>query len=146
MDMKRILIPLALSAGLALPAYAQDMEAPKDGPSMIEDGARMFFEGLMQEARPALDDMRDLAERFGPQLRGFVNEMGPALADILKDVDDLSVYEAPEKLPNGDIIIRRKEPLDSPPERRELPQRPAPDLPDPPGVPAEPDANGEVEI
>ena len=76
----------------------------------------MFFEGLMQEAEPALEELRGMAERFGPQLRAFAEEMGPALAEILKDVEDLSVYSAPEQLPNGDIIIRRKEPLDETPD------------------------------
>ncbi len=74
-------------------------------------------------------DMRELAERLGPQLRGFAQDMGPALADILKDVEDLSVYAAPEKLPNGDIIIRRKEPLDPEP-RPELPDLSPPDTGD----------------
>ncbi len=94
---------------LAAPAlHAQEEAPPRDGPSLIEEGARMFFEGLMQEARPAMEGMKEMAERLGPQLRSFAEEMGPALADILKDVEDLSVYEPPEKLPNGDIIIRRK--------------------------------------
>ena len=34
--------------------------------------------------------------------------MGPALGSILESVEDWSVYEAPEILPNGDIIIKRK--------------------------------------
>jgi len=70
----------------------------------------------MQETRPAMEGMKEMADRLGPQLRHFAQEMGPALADILKDVEDLSVYEAPEKLPNGDIIIRRKPVEDSAPE------------------------------
>ncbi|SIS23038.1 hypothetical protein [Roseovarius nanhaiticus] len=119
--MKKLALPLVLAFALAMPASAQDTEAPsKDGLSLIEDGARMFFEGLMQEAEPALEGMREMADRLGPQLRGFAEEMGPALAEILKDVEDLSVYEAPEQLPNGDIIIRRKEPLPPAPERPEL--------------------------
>ncbi len=93
----------------------------------------MFFEGLLQEARPAMRDMRELADRLGPQLRSFAEEMGPALADILKDVEDLSVYAAPEKLPNGDIIIRRKEPLEP------VPQPERPDL-------LAPDTGDEIEI
>lgn len=96
----------------------------------------MLFEGLMQEARPAMEGMRDLAERLGPQLRSFAEEMGPALADILKDVEDLSVYAAPEQLPNGDIIIRRKEPLETPPNQ---PEAERPHL-------RAPDEGGEVEI
>jgi len=111
------MIPAAIALLLALPVHAQEIEPDEDvptqdGSSLIEDGARMFFEGLMKETRPAMKGMRELAERLGPQLRSFAEEMGPALADILDDVEDLSVYEAPEKLPNGDIIIRRKKPED----------------------------------
>jgi hypothetical protein len=36
--------------------------------------------------------------------------MGPALRDLMDQVGDLSAYHAPEVLPNGDIIIRRKTP------------------------------------
>ncbi|PVA11901.1 hypothetical protein DC366_02940 [Pelagivirga sediminicola] len=115
--MKQILI--AASAAILLaspPAFAEQDPPPRDGPSLIEEGARMFFEGLMQEARPAMEGMKEMAERLGPQLREFAQEMGPALAEILKDVEDLSVYEAPEKLPNGDIIIRRKPESETAPE------------------------------
>src|SRR5690554_7260740 len=111
--MKRFIIAFAVVAVLAAPLSAEgdstpDTDAPDSGTSLIEDGARMFFEGLIKEARPAIRDMRELAEKLGPQLRSFAEEMGPALADILRDVEDLSVYEGREKLPNGDIIIRRK--------------------------------------
>ena len=122
--MKHFMLPIVLAASLANPLHAQETEAPEGGSSLIENGARMFLEGLLQEARPAVRDMRELAERLGPQLRAFVQEMGPALADILKEVEDLSVYAAPEQLPNGDIIIRRKEPLDPEPNPK------LPDLPD----------------
>ena len=61
------------------------------------------------------------------QLRGLMNEMGPSLREMesaLKDVqpeirkllalvDDLRNYQSPERLPNGDILIRRKP--DAPP-------------------------------
>ena len=45
-----------------------------------------------------------------PALRDFAREMGPALADILGKIEDLSAYHPPEMLPNGDIIIRKKTP------------------------------------
>lgn len=139
--MKHILLPAAIAALLAGPLSAQDHpipeaeQAPENGSSLIENGARMFFEGLLKEVHPAMRDMRDLAEKLGPQLRSFATEMGPALADILKDIDDLSVYAAPEKLPNGDIIIRRKPEGDAD-KQPERPERPAPD----------PDSSGNIEI
>lgn len=127
--MKHILIATTLVASVALtaPAGHADEDTPQDGPSLIEEGARMFFEGLMQEARPAMEGMKEMAERLGPQLREFAETMGPALADILEDVEDLSVYEAPEMLPNGDIIIRRKPAEETVPETG-------------------PDKDGEIEI
>jgi hypothetical protein len=107
--MRQLLIATAAALMLATPAAPAEQDAlPEDGPSLIERGARMFFEGLMQEAGPVMKDLQELAERLGPQLRSFAQEMGPALADILRDIDDLSVYERPQILPNGDIIIRRK--------------------------------------
>ena len=86
---------------------AQD-PAPDDSPSMMKRGAQMFMEGLLQEMAPAVDGLSELGEKLGPALRSFTDEMGPAFADLLNQVEDWSVYEAPEKLPNGDIIIRRK--------------------------------------
>lgn len=106
--MRQTLTAVLAALMLAAPAAQAQEEAPQEGPSLIEQGARMFLKGLMQEASPALEGMREMAERLGPQLREFVEVMGPALADILAEVEDLSDYEAPEMLPNGDIIIRRK--------------------------------------
>jgi hypothetical protein len=57
---------------------------------------------------PALRDLQGLVEEFGPPMQSFLREMGPALAEILEEVEDWSRYEMPEILPNGDIIIRRK--------------------------------------
>ena len=103
--MKRLFIPVTLVAALATPSYAQD---DGEGLSLMERGARMFMEGIMKEMEPAIDDLGELAEEFGPAMRGFAETMGPALRDLMGQVEDWSVYEAPEVLPNGDIIIRRK--------------------------------------
>ena len=64
-------------------AWAQDTG---EAPGLIERGMRMMVEGLMEEMAPAMDQLRELTDR-------------------------LDAYEAPEVLPNGDIIIRRKTPL-----------------------------------
>ena len=100
----RIAFAAAVAASLALPAHAQEDE----GRSLMERGAELFFEGLAQEMAPALDDLRGMAEQFGPSMQSFFEEMGPAFAEIMSEVEDWSVYEMPEILPNGDIIIRRK--------------------------------------
>ncbi|UWR42002.1 hypothetical protein K4F85_03625 [Phaeobacter inhibens] len=104
---------LALSGLLILPltpsAQAENAPASEDeGSSLMQRGAELFWEGLRQEMAPAIDDLQALADDFGPSLQGFLSEMGPALAEIAGKVEDWSVYDRPEILPNGDIIIRRK--------------------------------------
>ena len=91
----------ALAAGMLLPhaAAAQDAapgDGPGDGSGLMREGLRMLLEGFGAEMAPALDRLRALT-------------------------DQLDAYEAPEMLPNGDIIIRRKVPLDD--------TAPAPDAP-----------------
>lgn len=96
---------------MALPLHAQQAE-DEPGTSLMERGAELFFEGFRREMEPALGDLRALAENMQPALRQFVDEMGPAFAEILEKIDDLSAYHPPEMLPNGDIIIRRKTPAE----------------------------------
>lgn len=98
-----------LTALSALPLSAQDAEE-KQGRSLMEEGARLFLEGIQREMGPALDDLRGMSEEMEPALRQFVEEMGPAFGELMGKVGDLSAYHAPEVLPNGDIIIRRKTP------------------------------------
>ncbi|TCP44041.1 AAA+ family ATPase [Rhodovulum marinum] len=104
---------LILAATLALgPAAAQDpapAPAPdgdmREGIDLLGEGMRLFFRGLGDELEPAL---RDLAET-----------MQPAMKKLLEIVDDFDAYDLPERLPNGDIIIRRKPdapPLETAPE------------------------------
>ena len=42
----------------------------------------------------------------------FEEEMLPFLESLGALMDDMTAYERPERLPNGDIIIRRKTPLE----------------------------------
>ncbi len=90
--MKRIL-PLTLSICLALPAAAQEEEEPgiRDGFGLLSEGSRMILEGLMGEMQPFMED-----------------QMIPLLQDLSGMIDDMSAYHAPEVLPNGDILIRRR--------------------------------------
>ena len=94
---------------MSAPAKAQD----EQGQSLMEQGAELFFEGLRQQMQPTLDSFLGMADEVGPSLLSFFEEMGPALADLAAQVQDWSVYEAPEMLPNGDIVIRKK-PKDQP--------------------------------
>ena len=57
---------------------------------------------------PAIEGLSDLGSKVSPALRDFTAQMGPAFTELLNDVDDWSVYEPPQKMPNGDILIRRK--------------------------------------
>ncbi|MCM2563822.1 hypothetical protein M8756_17055 [Lutimaribacter sp. EGI FJ00015] len=121
--MKRI-IAVTVLAFLPLGAVAD--EAETEGYSLMEEGARMFLRGMMDEAEPALRELRRFVEDMEPAMREFVQEMGPALNELAEKIDDLSNYHPPEMLPNGDIILRRKVPM--------------PTVPDAPGE------TGEIEL
>ena len=73
-----------------MPAMAQDTDV-EEGMNLLSEGTRLLLRGLMSEMEPALRELRD------------------ALSDI-------NAYHPPEVLPNGDIIIRRKIPLQVEPE------------------------------
>jgi hypothetical protein len=118
-----LIIALALAP---LPALAQDSapaepEAAEEGPSLMERGLALFFEGFQQEMEPELEEMSRALEQFGPAV-------APALERLMAMVDDMTNYELPEMMENGDIIIRRK-----------------PDAP-PVEPPAEGSTDGEVEL
>lgn len=106
--MKRM-IAIALVA--ALPSFAAAQDDESDGFSLMEEGAKLFLRGMMDEAEPALKELQRLMQDMQPAMRDFVQEMGPALNELLGKVDDLSNYHPPEMLPNGDIIMRRKMPM-----------------------------------
>lgn len=100
----------------AAPAVAQTgpQTAPDTGPatpppgadgfSLMEEGAKLLFRGLMSEMEPALDGMGRALDGIEPTLR----QVGPALRELVALMGDIENYEAPERLPNGDILIRRK--------------------------------------
>ncbi|MDT8855295.1 AAA+ family ATPase [Paracoccaceae bacterium Fryx2] len=102
--MKQMIAPLVLCLALS-PALAQEVAPPpaaeEDGLSLMERGAKLLFRGLMSEMEPALDGMAEA-----------MAEMKPAVQALAAMIDDLQNYHAPEKLPNGDIIIRRKLPTE----------------------------------
>lgn len=99
----------AFAFALLLPAAAFAQAAEEDAPTLMERGLQQFFEGLLDEMEPTLDDFQSFAEGLGPAMREMMQEMGPAFAELLEQVDDITNYEAPEILPNGDIILRRRE-------------------------------------
>jgi len=76
-----LMLGLALAAG---PAAAQNSDV-EDGFDLLSEGTRLL-------------------------LRGLLDQMEPALRELEGVLQDLDAYHAPEVLPNGDIIIRRKRP------------------------------------
>ncbi|MCW8844033.1 MAG: hypothetical protein OQK00_11535 [Rhodobacteraceae bacterium] len=118
---------------VASPAVAEENQtegqAPEEGLSLMEEGAKLFLKGLQRQMEPAIEGLEGFADKAGPALRSFVEEMGPALSDLAGKVEDWSVYEAPEMLPNGDIIIRRKPaPEDTPEPELEMDEDGATDI------------------
>jgi hypothetical protein len=91
--MKQLALAFGLCAALSSPALAQE----DDGSSLMERGAQQFLEGLLKEMEPAWQGMQE-----------FMDQMGPAMIDLMDEIKDWSAYEPPEVLENGDIIIRRK--------------------------------------
>lgn len=69
-----------------MPAAAEEGEFA-EGLDLLGQGTRLLMEGLM-------------------------DEFGPALNGLRESLSDLDAYHAPEILPNGDIIIRRKTPAE----------------------------------
>jgi hypothetical protein len=112
-------IILALCVALSTPSTAQTEGDTERGFDLLREGSRMILEGLMDDMRPMLESARPF----------FEEEMLPFLESLGSLIDDLSAYEMPERLPNGDIIIRRS------------PDRPWPDPGDP-----EVGEGGEVEL
>ena len=85
----KTLVSLYAALWLAVvPAAAQDGDGNmREGMDLLQQGTRLLLEGLMLELGPALKELEDM-------------------------VIDLNAYHAPEVLPNGDIIIRRKTPVE----------------------------------
>ena len=94
---------LVLAASLlAAPARAEESVDGdvSEGIDLLGEGARLLFRGLTDEMEPAL---RRLAEGMEPTMR-----------ELMGLIEDFDAYHPPERLPNGDIIIRRKTPLAPP--------------------------------
>ena len=67
----------------------------------LANGHHVLLRGLASRMEPALKDMG-----------AAMAEMEPKLREVLALIDDLRNYHAPERLENGDILIRRKTPAE----------------------------------
>ncbi len=85
MHMKRFFYIALIPALIATPAQSD----PKD----------------WEELRKGLEELSEDTQKF---FESWVDDLGPLLNSLGDKIDDLSDYEKPEVLPNGDIIIRRK--------------------------------------
>jgi hypothetical protein len=89
---------------LAAETPVQPSPSDDEGFSLMEEGAKLFLRGIMSEMEPALDEMGKALDEVKPGLEA----LQPKLRELMALVGDLQNYHAPEKLPNGDIIMRRK--------------------------------------
>ena len=84
-------------------------DAPDDDPgSLLERGAQSLLRDLFSDVEPHMNSItRELGLR--------IEEFSPVLKDLGNLMDDIRHYQAPERLENGDILIRRKAGAPPPP-------------------------------
>jgi hypothetical protein len=106
--MRQFIAPVALIVLCASPLAAETSAVPEagtdEGFSLMEEGAKLFMRGVMSQMEPALDEMGKALDEVKPGLEA----LQPKLRELMALVGDFQNYHAPEKLPNGDIIMRRK--------------------------------------
>ena len=108
--MKQFIALTALAVMTAMPLAAQEADSVEtdEGFSLMEQGAKLLLRGLMTEMEPAIEELKGMSDEMSEAMAIFTAEMGPALAEMMTKIDDMRNYDAPEILPSGDIIIRRK--------------------------------------
>lgn len=132
-------VPLAPLLGLPLagmaqgpafsPPSAETQGDDTDFGQMLDDQLGSFFDGIIRDIGPKMEDI-------GKDLGARLSTLGPVFDDLSSMVDDIKNYQTPERLANGDILIRRKPGAPPPPALSEPFAKPAtPDLPGTPGRP-----------
>lgn len=94
---KHSILIVALALGSATSSFADDGNSElKEGADLMSRGFQLLLDGLSSEMAPMTEELAD------------------GLADgwqkLLNEMEDMTAYHPPETLPNGDIIIRRKQP------------------------------------
>lgn len=136
--MTRMTLAAAAAIALALgaPLMAQQWQMPRaddapgtatpqppqaDDPFALPDRNAEGLEGGLENL------MGDMFQRLQPHLEGLANELSstadefrPAFSELSGLMDDIGNYERPERLPNGDILIRRRAGAPPPPQLEEL--------------------------
>ncbi|MBF9048886.1 hypothetical protein GTA62_04415 [Roseobacter sp. HKCCD9010] len=101
--MKQLATALIALSLLSAPAAADDTPTPEsefsEGLDLFAEGARLIMEGLREEMEPMLEEIQPFLE----------DEMLPFMQGMADMMDDITAYHPPERLPNGDIIIRRRD-------------------------------------
>lgn len=100
---------LAFGPCTTLAQEAAEPDGKTEGLGLMERGMQLFFRQLLDDMEPALDDMKQA-----------LTDLEPMVKDLGRMIGDVRNYEAPEKLPNGDILIRRKP--DAPPPPQTIPE------------------------
>ena len=86
---------------IAFAAAAFLAAAPFHAPAYAE-------EAESERILPNEEELQRLGGLAGEMFRRFAEEAEPMAERLRGLMDDLDAYEAPEIMPNGDIIIRRK--------------------------------------
>jgi hypothetical protein len=92
MRMARLLAISTLVAGLAVAPVNAGSADPDEHP--LSEELDQLFRDMIEHMKPALDELLETLK-------------------VLENIDSIEHYERPEILPNGDIIIRRRD--DAPP-------------------------------
>ncbi|MBJ2151013.1 hypothetical protein JC607_09065 [Paracoccus sp. IB05] len=116
------------------------------GFSLIEEGAKLLLRGLMSEMEPSVTELEGAVREIMPELEAQIGALGPQLRELARLMKDVTNYEMPVMLDNGDILIRRKDPLPpgTDPELRDPAVPHTPPMPRP--WPPQPGPNGETEL
>ncbi|MBV0892344.1 hypothetical protein KTN05_10825 [Paracoccus sp. Z118] len=109
---------MAQTTPFEMPQAEPAPEAPEAGE---DDSITSLFENFFREAAPHIEGL------FGA-LEGTAQELAPALSEVGDLIDDIGNYQRPERLPNGDIVIRRRPDAPPPPPTAEI-ERLVPDAP-----------------
>ena len=91
---------LFLILAVLVPLSARADGDAQRGADLVEQGMTLLMQSLMDQMKPTLEEIAPKLQELAPQL------------EVLRDkIIDFSAYELPEVLPNGDILIRKKQPV-----------------------------------